>query len=82
MSRQKQELSDILNKLELTQQDRMDLEYYIKYGADVATIIEFRDKINKLEQTVERIIKEINIVELEAKINKLEQIIEQITINE
>lgn len=55
MSRQKQELSDILNKLELTQQDRMDLEYYIKYGADVATIVELKDKINKLEQIIEQI---------------------------
>lgn len=38
MARERQELIDILNRLELTQRDRLDLEYYINLGCKCSKV--------------------------------------------
>lgn len=57
-------LSSILDRLELTHQDRLDLEKYIVYGGLDNNILELSEKVKKVD-------------ELENRIKELENIIEQ-----
>ena len=57
-------LSQILDRLELTRQDRLDLEKYIIYGGVDNNILELIEKVKKVD-------------ELENRIKELENIIEQ-----
>lgn len=73
MARERQELIDILNRLELTQRDRLDLEYYINLGCKCAKVgpgIFIKNGIrlsDAIERTVEIIDPEFNTTKITYK---------------
>ena len=73
MARERQELIDILNRLELTQRDRLDLEYYINLGCKYAKVgpgIFIKNGIrlsDAIERTIEIVDQEWNSVKITYK---------------